>query len=271
MSISRVDYNGETLIDISEDTVTAETLAEGTTAHNSNGEQITGTMKSGGIGEQKQADWLQNDSAKPDFIKNKPFGESETDIVWDGNTEGLTFVPVTLFGLQGYYYKVSDEYLTREQLENATLTTSGIFVGESGFITEGVNLYNDIDNESLCINGVFALSVAKANDELSFVDAGLSPIVIPEPGIWFLWAGEEAFGEVAYTMALSSIYGIKKIDPKFLPEMNDSATAEKVAALEEQNKAIIENIEEIGFSNSESSKGKLLSSPIARISPFLGV
>lgn len=43
MGISKVDYNGETLIDISGDTVTPDTLAEGATAHNANGEQITGT------------------------------------------------------------------------------------------------------------------------------------------------------------------------------------------------------------------------------------
>ena len=260
MPTSRVDYNGETLIDISEDTVTPETLAEGATAHNSNGEQITGTMKSGGIGEQKQADWLQNDSTKPDFIKNKPFGEGVTDIVWNGNTEGLICVPITLFGMQGYFYKVGNEPFTQEQLENATLTFSGAFGGTSEPITESVNLHNDIDNDSLCINGLLALSVAKANDELSYVDVGLdTPVTFPEAGIWFLWTGEEVFGEVAYTMALSSVYGIKKIDPKFLPEMNDSATAEKVAALEEQNKAIIENIEEINevaeeFSESISGK-----------------
>lgn len=44
MRASKVEYNGETLIDISGDSVTPETLLEGATAHNSNGEPITGTM-----------------------------------------------------------------------------------------------------------------------------------------------------------------------------------------------------------------------------------
>lgn len=44
MGMSRVDYNGETLIDISNDTVTPDTLAEGKTAHNANGDPIVGTM-----------------------------------------------------------------------------------------------------------------------------------------------------------------------------------------------------------------------------------
>lgn len=44
MGVSKVDYNGDTLIDLSNDSVTPETLALGETAHNSNGDIITGTM-----------------------------------------------------------------------------------------------------------------------------------------------------------------------------------------------------------------------------------
>lgn len=45
MGVSKVDYNGETLIDLTGDTVTPETLAEGATAHDMAGNPITGTMK----------------------------------------------------------------------------------------------------------------------------------------------------------------------------------------------------------------------------------
>ena len=41
---SKITYNGEVLIDISNDSVTPQTLAKGVTAHDSNGEQIIGTM-----------------------------------------------------------------------------------------------------------------------------------------------------------------------------------------------------------------------------------
>lgn len=48
MGVSKVELsNGETLVDLTKDTVTAETLGEGATAHNSKGEEIVGTMKSG--------------------------------------------------------------------------------------------------------------------------------------------------------------------------------------------------------------------------------
>lgn len=42
MGKSKVIYNDETLIDLSEDTVAPENLDEGVTAHNSNGDPIVG-------------------------------------------------------------------------------------------------------------------------------------------------------------------------------------------------------------------------------------
>lgn len=48
MAVNKVKLsNGETLIDISVDTVTIETLAEGVTAHDKTGTKITGTAKVG--------------------------------------------------------------------------------------------------------------------------------------------------------------------------------------------------------------------------------
>lgn len=45
MGVSKVEFGGDTLIDLTSDTVTPETLAEGETAHNAAGEEITGTLK----------------------------------------------------------------------------------------------------------------------------------------------------------------------------------------------------------------------------------
>jgi hypothetical protein len=42
--VSKVEYGGRTLVDLTNDTVTPETLAEGATAHGANGERIVGTM-----------------------------------------------------------------------------------------------------------------------------------------------------------------------------------------------------------------------------------
>lgn len=44
MAHNKVVFGDETLMDVSQDTVTPETLAEGVTAHNKDGDPIVGTM-----------------------------------------------------------------------------------------------------------------------------------------------------------------------------------------------------------------------------------
>lgn len=48
--ISRVEFDGRVLIDLTGDTVTSDTLAEGVTAHGADGSLIVGTMSGGGGG-----------------------------------------------------------------------------------------------------------------------------------------------------------------------------------------------------------------------------
>lgn len=43
MAVNKVEVNGETVLDLSQDSVTPEQLVQGATAHNAAGEQITGT------------------------------------------------------------------------------------------------------------------------------------------------------------------------------------------------------------------------------------
>lgn len=44
MGVNKVEFGGETLMDLTEDTVTPDALAEGVTAHDASGEKITGTL-----------------------------------------------------------------------------------------------------------------------------------------------------------------------------------------------------------------------------------
>lgn len=48
MAINKIVYAGNSLIDLTDDTVTSDKLAEGITAHDKSGNKITGTMSSGG-------------------------------------------------------------------------------------------------------------------------------------------------------------------------------------------------------------------------------
>lgn len=49
MGISRVDYGDTTLIDLTQDTIKAEKLYSGYTAHKADGEAITGTLKTAAL------------------------------------------------------------------------------------------------------------------------------------------------------------------------------------------------------------------------------
>ena len=48
MGVSKVNFAGNTLVDLTGDSVTPATLKKGETAHNAAGEQIVGTMEAGG-------------------------------------------------------------------------------------------------------------------------------------------------------------------------------------------------------------------------------
>ena len=50
MAVSKIVVNGITQMDVTQDTVVADKLAEGYTAHRNDGVQITGTMSGGGGG-----------------------------------------------------------------------------------------------------------------------------------------------------------------------------------------------------------------------------
>lgn len=51
MGINKIEFNGKVVMDLTGDTVTPETLAEGATAHDKAGDPIVGTMKQSGGGE----------------------------------------------------------------------------------------------------------------------------------------------------------------------------------------------------------------------------
>lgn len=123
MSVNKVQLaNGETIIDISDSTVTPETLAEGVTAHDASGQKITGKMVPGG-GKTVQTDWNQTDETAPDFLKNKPFYEAETETtIWK-------FDPLCDF--------IVVDGMTAYNMGNLTLDhfTNGISLGEYDPIT----------------------------------------------------------------------------------------------------------------------------------------
>ena len=91
--VNRVEVNGETLIDLSTDTVTAETLDEGITAHDAAGNLIKGTR-------QTTIAW--------DNVTEKPFeGGTLPYVEWDGDSASAD---VVYDGGTYSYYRVSTAY-----------------------------------------------------------------------------------------------------------------------------------------------------------------
>lgn len=80
MAVNKVVYSGDTLIDLTNDTVTADTLSEGVTAHGADGRQITGTQTAVQYGKVQSLTDAQKAQAREnigaisehDFIKTYP-------------------------------------------------------------------------------------------------------------------------------------------------------------------------------------------------------
>ena len=104
MANSKVVYDGETLIDISKDTVTPETLAKGATAHDSSGEPITGTME---LGDYEGAINAHNESetAHQDIREDLNGKVSKSGDTMSGGLE------VPSVGADGYVVYPDDGYL----------------------------------------------------------------------------------------------------------------------------------------------------------------
>lgn len=105
MAVNKVVYGTTVLVDLTEDTVTADKLLKGTTAHNAAGEPITGTLESGSGGSSDnncEAYHITSASAKLNF---KTTG---TVKVWGYGTATSGYsTSVYAFVGDGYYKSAS--------------------------------------------------------------------------------------------------------------------------------------------------------------------
>lgn len=125
MMVNKVLFGGETVVDLTEDTVTPETLAEGATAHDRHGEEIVGRLKMGS--NVTKVSELENDAGyiTQEDIPHIPSKTSEltndSGFITDGD------IPTKTSDLEndsGYITEVPDIPEKTSDLEN-----------DSGFIT----------------------------------------------------------------------------------------------------------------------------------------
>ena len=86
MSVNKVVYDGDTLIDLTNDTVTPETLSKGVTAHDKSGASIVGTMESGGGGGGGDSD-LPDGYRRADYIQFTGDQIVDTGAICNQNTK----------------------------------------------------------------------------------------------------------------------------------------------------------------------------------------
>lgn len=210
---SKITYNGETLIDISNDSVTPDTLAQGVTAHDANGDPIVGTMVpgEGGTLEQQQADYEENDTSKVTFIKNRPFYVVSEEVV-TVTKEDYQNDPICQ--ATGSY--VLGDYVP---LRDYTTEVFCTFLNPEGTPMEGLNnvlIGNDVEFQysEPILKGVFV-----DNGVLAFVyESGFSYIMnsqIPKAGLWTRgFANALEYLDEGCSLEFT-IRKLKRIEPKF--------------------------------------------------------
>ena len=91
MPVNKVVFGDRTLIDLTSDTVSADKLAKGVTAHDKTGVQITGTMESGGGASTKYGATVSTFLGDVDASGVLQEPTAQTDLVFDGVTDLANF------------------------------------------------------------------------------------------------------------------------------------------------------------------------------------
>lgn len=196
MAVNKVVYNtengAETLIDLTGDSVTPETLAKGATAHDASGNTITGTMKT-----------------VDELLENTTINDT---LLWDGNTEGKTVFDMTGDGSYTYY-PVSDVVVTLDDLANGlTLESSDI----NGNASEVIKL---TDFAKMTNNVIASRSVSSVLFVLAD-NTSLYGSIIPKKGVYFM--SSEAFGVYVSKIQIEGYTGfnteVQVIKEKYIPD-----------------------------------------------------
>ena len=127
MGVNKVVFGAVAIMDISDSTVTAETLAEGETAYRADGEKITGTAKMGGI-DTSDATATAGDilSGKTAYAK----GNKVTGTIATKTSSNLTASGATVTVPAGYYASQATK-----SVATATQATPSVSIDSAGKIT----------------------------------------------------------------------------------------------------------------------------------------
>lgn len=135
--VSKVEINGATLIDISNDTVVADILAEGYTAHDKTGNIITGTLmhQSGKTVTPGTSNIVAVESGK--YTTSTVYVKGDSNLTADNIKSGTS-----IFGVTGSYVDSTPIEISTDAGMEAVLTSSNVgkvykFTGTSDTYTNG--------------------------------------------------------------------------------------------------------------------------------------
>ena len=136
-NISKVEINGATLIDISNDTVAANILAEGYTAHDKTGNTITGTLT------QQSGKTVTPGTSNIVAVESGKYTTGTVYVKGDSNlTAGNIKSGTSIFGVTGSYVDSTPIEISTDAGMEAVLTSGNVgkvykFIGTSDTYTNG--------------------------------------------------------------------------------------------------------------------------------------
>jgi hypothetical protein len=148
MAYNKIQYGDETLIDLTGDTVTPETLVQGRTATAANGEKIVGLMPT--ITEQdfqEVAELAQNASTKVDDLEAR-MDSGEFKFEWDPRLMVYTHDD------SGLFIGVSSEVKTYDIILKSNTRYEFFFLVKE----DQVELYNDMESDASFISSLIKIT-----------------------------------------------------------------------------------------------------------------
>ena len=205
MPRSKIIYGDEVLIDLTGDTVTADTLAEGVTAHDAAGNAITGTMAVGG-GNEAAYGW-----GKWDGLPVTPLSFPRNANCYITATGGEYEVATkSVSGNWGTFYAVSDVF----NLAHAPLTVihtvgSSVLLSKSYFIAfsdTAAITYTDTDFAVMCDNGELEYWAAGKNVASSLVRLAAGSVIklVMTDSIFEIYVNDTLIRSVSHS--LTTVY-----------------------------------------------------------------
>ena len=201
-----------------------------------------------GGGIQTQVDYEQNDSTQPDYIKNRPFYDTNVKSYYSQaeNPEPVSF---NIESLNSSFYKVSDLVLTK----TAILEDTEILVNKEYFVLSEDNMFSDSEAGMFFSDGTYTMAFINKAGELKVSYAGnIISFTVKEPGIYY---GRSLNAGVPEGRIIEVTSGcIKMLDEKYVP---DSLKLAWIEPAEYSAKMDIHRFDPIYWDGDTSSKPQI--------------